>query len=104
MSCYACSKARRGRPTKILVHLCVSLIGLLLLLYLTEVLVASRAGCTVANVLRYYIVLVSLLWNAVEAYNMYLMLIKVFKAHVSSFMVKAVVVAWGELGSLCTMF
>ena len=40
---------------------------------------------------------VTLLWNAVEAANMYLMLIKVFNSDVRHFALKAVTVAWGEL-------
>lgn len=40
---------------------------------------------------------VSLFWNGIEAFNMYLMLVKVFDSHVSKFAVKAGVLAWGRL-------
>ncbi|ELU06036.1 hypothetical protein CAPTEDRAFT_95355, partial [Capitella teleta] len=52
-------------------------------------------GCTVSNILRYYFIMVSLLWNGVEAYNMNLMLLKVFDHGVTNFMVKAIIPSWG---------
>ena len=45
---------------------------------------------------RYYLVFVTLMWNTVEAVNMYLMLIKVFADHVHYFAIKAGVLAWGK--------
>jgi len=90
------SKARSGRVTRILLNLCASLIILLIVLYIAETFADSRLGCRVANVFRYYLVLVSLFWNGVEAHNMYRMLIKVFDpGQQSHFVLKAAVVAWG---------
>ena len=89
---------RRGSPTTILIHLCVALTVLSVLLLIVQYLgdAMTRTGCTVCNVLRYYIVFVSLMWNAVEAFNMYLMLLKVFDSNVRKFAWKAGVIAWGR--------
>jgi len=47
--------------------------------------------------MRYYLVLVSLFWNGIEAHNMYRMLVKVFNTGAQShFVLKAAVVAWGR--------
>ena len=82
--------------TRILLNLCVSLMVLLVVLYVAERFANSRVGCRVANVCRYYLVLVSLFWNGVEAHNMYRMLIRVFDAgRQTHFVLKAAVVAWG---------
>lgn len=90
-------KQRRSTPTAILVQLSTALTGLLLVLYIAEAVATSSVGCQVANILRYYLVMVSLLWNAVEAVNMYLMLVKVFNSEVNRFVLKAAITAWGKL-------
>ena len=92
------SKARRGKVTQILLNLCVSLAILLIVLYAAEQFANSRLGCRVANIMRYYLVLVSLFWNGIEAHNMYRMLVKVFDTgEQSHFVLKAAIVAWGKL-------
>jgi len=92
------SKARHGKVTLILLNLCVSLTILLIVLYAAEQFANSRIGCRVANIIRYYLVLVSLFWNGIEAHNMYRMLVKVFNAgEQSHFVLKAAIVAWGKL-------
>ena len=83
--------------TRILLNLCVSLIILLVVLYVAEQFASSRLGCRVANILRYYVVLVSLFWNGIEAHNMYRMLVKVFDTgQQSHFVLKAAIIAWGQ--------
>lgn len=88
-------QARRGQPTILLLNLCVTLMTLLVLLYISDRLASNVYGCTCANILRYYLILVSLLWNAAEAVTMYLMFVRVFDSHVSHFGVKAGAIAWG---------
>jgi hypothetical protein len=70
---------------------------LLVLLYISDRLASNVYGCTCANILRYYLILVSLLWNAAEAVTMYLMFVRVFDSHVSHFALKTGIVAWGAL-------
>ena len=88
-------RTRKGRATHILLHLCCSLLALLVILSISELFVASREGCRWANGLRLYFILVSLMWNGTEAVNMYLLLIRVLNSHVSRFMLKASVTCWG---------
>jgi len=69
---------------------------LLIVLYVADHFAGSRLGCRVANIFRYYLVLVSLFWNGIEAHNMYRMLVKVFNTgEQSHFVLKAAIVAWG---------
>ena len=83
--------------TRILLNLCVSLTLLLTVLYAAEQFANSRLGCRVANIMRYYLVLVSLFWNGIEAHNMYRMLVRVFNTgEQSNFVLKAAIVAWGS--------
>ena len=90
-------KAQRGTPTKILLQLCYSLICLQLMMYLTEAVAGTEWGCRVSNAIRYYLIMVSLMWNAVEAVNMYMMLVRVFNSDISRFVNKAAAIAWGKL-------
>lgn len=68
----------------------------MVVLYITEAVGSGKLGCKISNGLRYYVILVSLMWNGVEAVNMYLMLVKVFDTHIHHFVIKAALVAWGE--------
>ena len=95
ISCY-CSKARHGTVTIILMNLSVALTILLVVLYIAEQFADSSRGCRIANVFRYYLVLVSLFWNGIEAHNMYRMLVKVFNTGESHYVLKAAIVAWGR--------
>jgi len=95
---YVCSKTRRGTVTRILLNLTASLTILLIVLYIAEQFSNSRLGCRFANIFRYYLVLVSLFWNGIEAHNMYRMLVKVFNCgEQPHFVLKAAIVAWGLL-------
>jgi 7 transmembrane receptor (Secretin family) len=99
-----CSKARRGTPTRILVNLCISLIALNIVLYVAERHGGSKLGCRMSNVSRYYFIFVSLLWNGIEAHNMYRMLILVFNTTGQShFVFKAAIVAWSKLRNFFVM-
>ena len=80
----------------ILVNLCVSLVGFIVIFYLTLSITGTNTGCRIANMVRLYLVLVSLMWNGVEGVNMYLSLVKVIYDHISDFMLKAAVLAWGK--------
>ena len=49
-----------------------------------------------SNGVRYYLIFVTLLWNAVEALTMYLLLVQVFHADISRYALKTGLVAWGQ--------
>ena len=94
--CYSGENRKPSRPTLILQQLCLALLGYLIMLYVSEFLVDTKTGCIAVNILRYYFVMVSLLWNGLEGLNMYLMLVKVFKSHVRHFIIKSCLIAWGK--------
>ena len=89
-------EARRGTPRRILINLVSSLILLQIVLYVTEFVARDKMGCRVSSVLRYYFIMTSLMWNAVEAINMYLMLIRVMDSGIRHFVLKAALIAWGR--------
>ena len=88
-------KAHRGVLTNILLNLVVAMLCVDLIFYISIAMTDSYMGCRIANGLRLYFVLVSLMWNGVEAVNMYLLLIQVFNATIEKFILKAGIVAWG---------
>ena len=92
-------KVRRGTATKILLNLCASLICVFTLFYATNWISGSKRGCRISNGLRIYFVLVSLMWNGAEAFNMYLQLVRVFHVDFSRLVQKLAFVAWGRLNS-----
>ena len=61
-----------------------------------KVVFADRSRCAVSNGVRYYLIFVTLLWNAVEALTMYLLLVQVFHADISRYALKTGLVAWGQ--------
>ncbi|XP_071812470.1 adhesion G-protein coupled receptor G4-like isoform X2 [Apostichopus japonicus] len=88
-------KVRRGRPTLILVNLCVAVLLLVTVLLTAVSFCHTRNGCRIANILRVYFILVSMMWNGVEAVHMYLALVKVFTSYTSHFVLKAGIITWG---------
>lgn len=86
----------RGTPTTILINLCISLIVLLVVTSVAEYKANTRLGCRLSNIFRYYLILVSLLWNGTEAHNMYRMLVKVFNVDSSHFAMRAAFVSYCE--------
>ena len=87
---------RKNQPQRILISLCVALLGLYIVFLAGVDATGSRVGCIIVAVLLHYFTLASLMWMAVEAVNMYLLFVKVLNAYVSKFMIKASIVAWGK--------
>ncbi|XP_070580509.1 adhesion G-protein coupled receptor G2-like isoform X2 [Ptychodera flava] len=88
-------KLRSGRTSLILLNLCIAL-SLQMLSFLVFIpFVKNQDGCRVANILRVYLILVSLAWNGVEGLNMYLSLVRVFVKYTPKFVLKCGIVAWG---------
>ncbi|KAL5010608.1 hypothetical protein ScPMuIL_012913 [Solemya velum] len=95
---YACfSKLRRNNPSKILVHLSVALTGtnLVFLLGMHDYTLGNEIGCKIVAVLMHFFLLSTMCWMAVEAFYMYVALVKVFNAHISRFLLKACLFGWG---------
>ncbi|XP_038044612.1 adhesion G-protein coupled receptor G6-like [Patiria miniata] len=93
-------RVRRGRPTLILINLCISIVLLIIVLVTSTLYSNTLIGCRIANSLRLYFILVSLMWNGVEAVHMYIALVRVFSSPIRHFVIKCGVVAWGLPGIL----
>ncbi|XP_071962407.1 uncharacterized protein [Antedon mediterranea] len=88
-------KFRRSEPKQILCHLCVSLLSLYVVFLAGIDQTGNRRGCIAAGALVHYFLLSSIFWMTVQAVNMYYLFVKVFDTHVSRFLVKASLFAWG---------
>ncbi|XP_015273075.1 PREDICTED: adhesion G-protein coupled receptor G2 [Gekko japonicus] len=93
----AFEKIRRDYPSKILIQLCVALL-LLNLVFLLDSWIALhhiRGLCISVAVFLHYFLLVSFTWMGLEAFHMYLALVKVFNTYVRKYILKFCVVGWG---------
>ena len=65
----------------------------------------KSAACAVYAMLQHYLWLVVFMWMAVEGLQMYLSLVRVFGSHISRYMLKFNLVAWGRyLSSFTAVF
>ncbi|XP_071497049.1 uncharacterized protein [Diadema antillarum] len=89
-------RLRASRPRRILLHFCISLLALYLV-FLFGIDHASHRdrACLAVGALLHYFLLSTMMWMAVEALNMYLMIIRVFDEEGPCFLTKATVAAWG---------
>ncbi|XP_010082879.1 PREDICTED: G-protein coupled receptor 64-like [Pterocles gutturalis] len=93
----AFEKIRRDYPSKILIQLCAALL-LLNLAFLLDSWIAlydTRGLCIAVAVFLHYFLLVSFTWMGLEAFHMYLALVKVFNTYVRKYILKFCVVGWG---------
>ncbi|XP_042316708.1 adhesion G-protein coupled receptor G2 isoform X2 [Sceloporus undulatus] len=93
----AFEKIRRDYPSKILIQLCVALL-LLNLVFLLDSWIALyniRGLCISVAVFLHYFLLVSFTWMGLEAFHMYLALVKVFNTYVRKYILKFCIVGWG---------
>ncbi|XP_074658386.1 uncharacterized protein LOC141911288 [Tubulanus polymorphus] len=85
---------RQERTKLILVNLCFALM-FFYVIFLFASFLSDVHLCPVSSAMRLYIILVSLSWNFVEAFNMYLTLVKVLSKPITAFVRKAAIFAWG---------
>uniref|UniRef100_A0A8C6IXJ7 Adhesion G-protein coupled receptor G2 n=1 Tax=Melopsittacus undulatus TaxID=13146 RepID=A0A8C6IXJ7_MELUD len=93
----AFEKIRRDYPSKILIQLCAALL-LLNLVFLLDSWIAlydTRGLCIAVAVFLHYFLLVSFTWMGLEAFHMYLALVKVFNTYVRKYILKFCVIGWG---------
>ncbi|NWU63224.1 AGRG2 protein, partial [Pterocles burchelli] len=93
----AFEKIRRDYPSKILIQLCAALL-LLNLAFLLDSWIAlydTRGLCIAVAVFLHYFLLVSFTWMGLEAFHMYLALVKVFNTYVRKYILKFCIVGWG---------
>ncbi|XP_077977818.1 adhesion G-protein coupled receptor G6-like [Glandiceps talaboti] len=90
---------KRDKPTRIMINLCLALVMTLSMFligaFYMEFTTTIPELCTTISVLLHYFLLAVLTWMALEAVQMYLMLIKVFKTYIAHFMVKFCLLGWG---------
>ncbi|XP_016385489.1 adhesion G-protein coupled receptor G2-like [Sinocyclocheilus rhinocerous] len=94
----AFDKIRRDIPSKILIHLCFSLLLLNLVFLLDSWLALYRDAeglCIFTAFFLHYFLLVSFTWMGLEALHMYLAIVKVFNNFMSRYMLKFSLVGWG---------
>ncbi|XP_075052633.1 adhesion G-protein coupled receptor G2 isoform X2 [Mixophyes fleayi] len=94
----AFEKIRRDYPSKILIQLCAALVCLNLTFLLNPwiALYNNIPGlCISVAAFLHYFVLVSITWMGLEAFHMYLSLVKVFNTYVRKYILKFCIVAWG---------
>ncbi|XP_042724173.1 adhesion G-protein coupled receptor G2 isoform X1 [Lagopus leucura] len=93
----AFEKIRRDYPSKILIQLCAALL-LLNLVFLLDSWIAlynTQGLCIAVAVFLHYFLLVSFTWMGLEAFHMYLALVKVFNTYVRKYILKFCIVGWG---------
>ncbi|NXY84507.1 AGRG2 protein, partial [Alcedo cyanopectus] len=93
----AFEKIRRDYPSKILIQLCAALL-LLNLVFLLDSWIAlydTEGLCIAVAVFLHYFLLVSFTWMGLEAFHMYLALVKVFNTYVRKYILKFCIVGWG---------
>ncbi|KAM6315316.1 adhesion G-protein coupled receptor G2 [Podargus strigoides] len=93
----AFEKIRRDYPSKILIQLCSALL-LLNLVFLLDSWIAlydTRGLCIAVAVFLHYFLLVSFTWMGLEAFHMYLALVKVFNTYIRKYILKFCIVGWG---------
>ncbi|XP_019384769.1 PREDICTED: adhesion G-protein coupled receptor G2 isoform X3 [Crocodylus porosus] len=93
----AFEKLRRDYPSKILIQLCAALL-LLNLVFLLDSWIALynvRGLCITVAVFLHYFLLVSFTWMGLEAFHMYLALVKVFNTYIRKYILKFCIVGWG---------
>ena len=97
-----CRSLREKVPSRILVSFACSLLCLYTVFLVGIEQTSSRVGCIIVAILIHYFTLASVVWMGVEAFNLYLKLVKVFNADVRNFMIKASILAWGECNKMYT--
>ncbi|XP_078264717.1 adhesion G-protein coupled receptor G2-like [Rhinoraja longicauda] len=93
----AFDKLRRDYPSKILINLCAALL-LLNMTFLIDSWISVyniKGLCIAVAVLLHYFLLVSFTWMSLEAFHMYLALVKVFNTYVQKYMLKFSIIGWG---------
>ncbi|XP_033105395.1 adhesion G-protein coupled receptor G7-like [Anneissia japonica] len=91
------SKSIRGRqPQQIMVNLCLSMLFLyIIFIFGVDTARQGSKGCIIVAVFLHYFLLTTIAWTAVEAANIYYLIIAVFNQPTSRFMKFSLALAWG---------
>uniref|UniRef100_A0A8D2J9W0 Adhesion G-protein coupled receptor G2 n=2 Tax=Varanus komodoensis TaxID=61221 RepID=A0A8D2J9W0_VARKO len=101
----AFEKLRRDYPSKILIQLCIALLLLNLVFLLNSwiALYNIEGLCISVAVFLHYFLLVSFTWMGLEAFHMYLALVKVFNTYVRKYILKFCIIGWGVPAVIVTI-
>ncbi|CAH1270188.1 ADGRG4 [Branchiostoma lanceolatum] len=86
---------RSSTPQIILIQLSIALLGVLITFLAGIERVDPSAGCIAVAAFLHYFLLAGMMWMAVEAFSMYMAFVKVMSAHISRFVLKVSLIAWG---------
>ncbi|XP_035678265.1 adhesion G-protein coupled receptor G2-like [Branchiostoma floridae] len=86
---------RSSTPQIILIQLSVALLGVLITFLAGIESVDPAAGCIAVAACLHYFLLAGMMWMAVEAFSMYMAFVKVMSTHISRYVLKVSLIAWG---------
>ncbi|XP_070568336.1 adhesion G-protein coupled receptor G6-like isoform X2 [Ptychodera flava] len=94
-----CYRKTNDKATKILINLCFALFMALLFFLIGAFAIEYESTlpgfCTSIAVFLHYFLLAVMMWMALEAVHLYLMLVKVFEIYIRHFMIKFCLIGWG---------
>ncbi|XP_064628350.1 adhesion G-protein coupled receptor G2-like isoform X7 [Lineus longissimus] len=88
-------KLLKDNPSKILLNLCAALLGLNIVFLGGTHYQVDDGACKAVAVLLHYFLLAGFTWMGVEAFYMYLALVRVFRPYFSKLILKCCLVGWG---------
>ncbi|XP_013379586.1 adhesion G-protein coupled receptor G6 isoform X2 [Lingula anatina] len=95
ISYLAYTKLRKDTPSKILIQLCFALLGLNVVYVTGTQDLRNLFVCKTVAILLHYFLLATLMWMLIEAFYMYLALVKVFQTYYRKLLLKFAIVGWG---------
>ncbi|XP_013379590.1 adhesion G-protein coupled receptor G6 isoform X2 [Lingula anatina] len=95
ISYLAYRKLRKDTPSKILIQLCFALLGLNIVYVAGTQNLSNVIACKTVAILLHYFLLATLMWMLIEAFYMYLALVKVFQTYYRKLLLKFAIVGWG---------
>lgn len=98
MLVFHCREIRNNKQSNIIVGLSIALMAVLIIFLAGIDRTDNPDVCRVVAVLLHYFMLSMFFWMAVEAYNLYAQLIKVFDSHISHLLLKALIIGQGKVG------
>ena len=96
-SCTPCRNLRKNVSAKLLINLCLALLGL----YVTYVISTLSTGvpvlCGLISALMHYFFLAVFFWMAAEAIHLHRKLVTVYKPDIKSYIAITMAICWGRL-------
>ncbi|XP_059158431.1 adhesion G-protein coupled receptor G2-like [Physella acuta] len=92
------SNLRKNTPSKIVYNLCWALMlfnGFFLLGHFTTDVIEDNSSCKAMAALLHYSLLAAMFWMSVNAFFMYISVVKVFNIQIAYFFLKCFLFAWG---------